>query len=75
MVALPIDLIVVMELQLVGSLGNPHHQYEGLLALVERGTLRPRSLVTREVALDEAGDVLHAMTDFKTTGITVITSF
>jgi propanol-preferring alcohol dehydrogenase len=75
MVALPIDLIVVMELQIVGSLGNPHHQYEGLLALVERGTLRPRSLVTSEVALDEAGGVLQAMTDFRTTGITVIISF
>ena len=75
MVALPIDVIVLMELQIVGSLGNPHSQYPGLLALVERGKVQPKSLVTREVALDEASDILQSMSDFKTVGFNVITRF
>nr|PZN38413.1 MAG: alcohol dehydrogenase [Bacillota bacterium] len=75
MVALPTDLIVSMELEFVGSLGNPHPQYQGLLALVEQGRLKPRSLVSRTVKLEEASDVLQAMSEFRTVGFTVITEF
>jgi D-arabinose 1-dehydrogenase-like Zn-dependent alcohol dehydrogenase len=74
MVALPVDAMVVMELEFVGSLGNPHPDYAGLLALVERGKLQPQSLITRDVALEEASDVLRSMTDFKTVGFNVITA-
>lgn len=75
MVALPVDVMVLMELEFVGSLGNPHPKYAELLALVERGRLNPKALVTREVALEEASNVLQAMTDFKTIGFNVITDF
>jgi D-arabinose 1-dehydrogenase-like Zn-dependent alcohol dehydrogenase len=75
MVALPIDLLIEHELEIVGSMGNPHMYYPNLLALVERGQLNPRSLITAEVGLDGVTGVLHAMTDFATVGFNVITRF
>jgi propanol-preferring alcohol dehydrogenase len=75
MVALPIDFIVTKELRIVGSLGNPHPQYAGLLSLVERGKLRPKSIVAREVSLEEASDVLESMTHYDNAGLSVITCF
>lgn len=75
MVALPTDMMVGMELEFYGSLGNPHPQYAGLLALVEQGKLRPKDLVGRTVSLEEVNEVLQAMTEFRTVGFTVITRF
>jgi threonine dehydrogenase-like Zn-dependent dehydrogenase len=49
--------------------------YPNLLALVERGQVDPRSLITAEVGLDDVTGVLHAMTDFATVGFNVITRF
>jgi propanol-preferring alcohol dehydrogenase len=74
-VALPIDIMTSWELEFVGSLGNPHPNYAGLLALVESGKLRPQSLIGQHLSLESAGEVLASMTDFKTTGINVITEF
>ncbi|GIM47903.1 alcohol dehydrogenase [Collibacillus ludicampi] len=75
MVGLPVDAITAMELEVVGSLGNPHSAYDGLLALIARGKLNPKSLVTREIALDDVSSVLDDMTNFKTFGFNVITEF
>ncbi|WP_018681034.1 zinc-dependent alcohol dehydrogenase family protein [Actinokineospora enzanensis] len=74
-IALPIDLITIAELTVVGSHGNPHTSYPRLLSLVASGRLAPERLVTRTVSLDQAGDVLAAMSDFTTTGLTVIDRF
>jgi len=74
-VGLPINLIVSNELQIYGSAGNPHPNYRGLMALVARGVLKPKSLVTRTVALEEASEVLEKMTNFEITGFHVITKF
>jgi D-arabinose 1-dehydrogenase-like Zn-dependent alcohol dehydrogenase len=75
MVALPIDLMIEHELEFKGSMGNPHMYYPNLLSLVERGRVNPRSLITAEVGLEQATDVLHAMTGFNTVGFTVINRF
>jgi len=40
-VALPVDLLTLLELEVVGSLGNPHARYEELFALVAQRKLRP----------------------------------
>lgn len=72
---LPIDAITSMELEIVGSLGNPLTDYDGLLALIAQGKLNPKSLVSREIALNEVTDVLNDMTNYKTYGFNVITKF
>lgn len=41
----------MMEWEVVGSLGNPHHKYAELLALIASGKLDPSRLVTLEISL------------------------
>jgi D-arabinose 1-dehydrogenase-like Zn-dependent alcohol dehydrogenase len=74
-VALPIDLIVTGEWEIVGSKGNPHPNYAELLTLVARRKLNPARLVTREIALSDVTDTLERMTRFETVGFEVITRF
>jgi D-arabinose 1-dehydrogenase-like Zn-dependent alcohol dehydrogenase len=74
-VSLPLDLLTNLELEVVGSLGNPHPKYAELLQLVAHQKLRPARLVTREIALDEVTDTLERMTRFETIGFEVITRF
>jgi NADPH:quinone reductase-like Zn-dependent oxidoreductase len=74
------DLPLVMGHELGGTVvatgvGNPHVAYPELLGLVERGVLRPASIVGETVALEQAGDVLRAMDRYDTLGFTVITGF
>ncbi|TGU52186.1 alcohol dehydrogenase, partial [Mesorhizobium sp. M00.F.Ca.ET.186.01.1.1] len=75
MVGLPIDAITAMELEIVGSIGNPHAAYEGLLTLIAQGKLNPSSLVSKEVALDDVSGILEDMTNYNTFGFNVITKF
>jgi threonine dehydrogenase-like Zn-dependent dehydrogenase len=71
-IAVPIDMIVMKELTLLGSLGMVPPRYGTMLQLVERGVLRPGSLVSRTVSLEEAGAVLASMDHFGTVGLVVI---
>lgn len=75
MVTLPVDMITAMELEFLGSVGNPHPDFRGLLNLVAAGRLNPRSLVTAEVRLEDASQVLDEMSSFRTVGFHVITTF
>ena len=74
-VGLPVDAITAMELEIIGSIGNPHSDYQGLLNLISSGRLNPRTLVSREVKLSEAGKVLEEMTQYNTLGFNIITDF
>ena len=71
-IALPIDLIVGKELTVVGSHGMHVPRYASMLAMIETGKLNPRTLVSRTIALEQAGEVLAAMDDYATLGIAVI---
>jgi alcohol dehydrogenase len=69
----PMDRVVARELTLLGSHGLAAHAYPPLLDLVVAGRLRPELLVTRELALDDAG---AALADVGVApGIAVITRF
>ncbi|BCJ86829.1 zinc-dependent alcohol dehydrogenase family protein [Effusibacillus dendaii] len=72
MVALPIDLIVQFELQIVGSLGMQAARYPEMLQMVEKGRLRPGDLVTRTISIEEAGQALADMSNFASVGVTVV---
>jgi alcohol dehydrogenase len=69
----PMDRVVALELELLGSHGMAAHAYPELLALVESGRLRPDVLVRRQIPLDEAAAALAEVG--RAPGITVITSF
>ena len=71
--AVPMDLVVARELQVLGSHGMAAHTYPELLGLITAGRLRPQALVTRELALGEAGAALAAVG--RDPGIAVVTRF
>jgi alcohol dehydrogenase len=70
---LPMDRVIGHELAMLGSHGMAAHSYPELLGLISAGRLDPRRLVTRELALDEAGDALAEVG--RRPGIAVVTSF
>jgi propanol-preferring alcohol dehydrogenase len=74
-ISLPMDIIVMQELQISGSCGNPQSDYPNLMGLVANGKLTPAALVSREVGLDDVQGVLQDMDDYKTSGYVIITRF
>lgn len=69
----PMERVVALELELLGSHGMAAHAYPELLALVVSGRLRPDLLVTRELSLADAAQALAEVG--RTPGIAVVTAF
>jgi D-arabinose 1-dehydrogenase-like Zn-dependent alcohol dehydrogenase len=74
-VALPIDRMVLFELQLIASLGMPATRYPSMLQMVEAKKLRPREMITETVGLDGASRVLEQMTTFQNVGVSIINQY
>ena len=74
-VPLPLDHIIEAEIEVAGSVGNPHVDYPRLLALVATGVLRPARIVGQTLPLGQASEVLDAMDSYETLGFSVITGF
>jgi alcohol dehydrogenase len=74
-VALPTDAMTMNEITFHGSRGMPPTRYDELLRMMDRGTVSPAELVTREVSLDALPYRLEAMSDYGTVGIEVVTEF
>ena len=71
--AVPMDRVIALELQVLGSHGMAAHGYPELLGLIAAGRLDPRRLITRELALDDAGAALAEVGTAP--GIAVVTAF
>jgi D-arabinose 1-dehydrogenase-like Zn-dependent alcohol dehydrogenase len=74
-IALPVDLIVFRELEMIGSFGMQAARYPAMLRMVEAGKLHPGKLVTGTVSIERAGGVLDRMSSFDTVGMQVITQW
>src|SRR5216683_1744160 len=74
-VALPIDRMVLFELQLIASLGMPATRYPSMLQMVEAKKLRPREMITETVGLEGASRVLEQMTTFQNVGVSIINQY
>ena len=70
--AIPLDLIIDREIELLGSEGMPPLHYDAMLRMVAAGRLDPGRLVSRTVALEEASAMLAAMDAYDTLGFIVI---
>jgi alcohol dehydrogenase len=70
--AVPMDLVVAHELQVLGSHGMAAHDYPRLLALVASGRLPLGRLVRRRLALDAGPRALAEVGDVAAAGITVL---
>jgi D-arabinose 1-dehydrogenase-like Zn-dependent alcohol dehydrogenase len=74
-VALPIDLMVLKEVSVIGSLGMQAPRFGAMLRMVEAGKLRPGKLVHDRVSIEQAGGVLESMDRFANVGVTVINQY
>jgi len=53
---------------------QPAH-YDEMLRMVTAGRLHPEKLVEQRVPVEKAGDVLQAMSEFATLGVSVINRY
>ena len=74
-IPVPIDRIVQMELQLIGSLGMQAARYPAMLQMVESRKLSPKQMVTQTVGLNKASEILSEMSSFQNVGVTVIDNY
>lgn len=70
--AIPMDLVVARELEILGSHGIQAYKYGALLGMVESGNLALDKLITGTVTLREGMRFLQDMDAHPSTGITVI---
>lgn len=74
--ALPLlDLVYSRQIVLMGTRGMAANRFPALLEMIAAGRLDPARLVTRRIALEEAGAALAAMDRYAGAGITVIDRF
>ena len=74
-VGLPIDKMVMMEIEFKGSLGMQASHYPAMLRMVEAGRLSPKKMVTQTIKLEEASGVIAQMSNFENLGVSVIDRF
>jgi D-arabinose 1-dehydrogenase-like Zn-dependent alcohol dehydrogenase len=68
----PMARVIAWELDLLGSHGMAAADYPAMVALIERGALRPELLVERTIGLDEAARALPGLDRAVVAGITVV---
>ena len=69
---LPMARVISWELDVLGAHGMAAADYPGMLALIERGDLRPQDLIERVIGLDEASALLPAFDTASPAGMTMI---
>lgn len=74
-IGIPVDAMLFQELSFVASLGCPTTSYPGLLSMVASGALKPDRLIDRSVDIGGVNEVLTRMSDYRTSGFNVITSW
>lgn len=70
--ALPMDLVVAKELEILGSHGIQAHRYPAILEMIRTGELKPERLVGRTIRLEEAVSALPSMDRDSSVGITIV---
>lgn len=73
--AIPINLVIANELEVLGSHGMQAHKYPEMFELIEQGKLEPEKLIGKTVSLEESIEELMSMNDFKGKGVSVINEF
>jgi D-arabinose 1-dehydrogenase-like Zn-dependent alcohol dehydrogenase len=72
MLPIPADMLVGMELSIVGSYGMQARCYPEMLTMMAAGVINPGKLVKEEVNMDEVSSVLERMSDYNTLGYSVL---
>jgi len=74
-IALPIDLMMIRELEFLSGFGMAGHRFGTMLNMIKAGRLDPGRIVSRRIGLVQAGDALKAMESYETLGVVVIDQF
>jgi alcohol dehydrogenase len=70
-----LDLVYSRQIEIIGTRGMAAHRFPTLFEMIADGRLDLGGLVSREIALSEAGAALAAMDGYTGAGISVITQF
>ena len=73
--AVPMDLVVANELEILGSHGMQAHEYDRMLQMIAVGKLEPARLIGKTITLREAARDFSQQESFATVGVTVINDF
>ncbi len=73
--AIPMDLVIAKELEIIGSHGMQAHKFPEMFEMIKSGKLQPEKLIGRTVDLEQSTEILMNMDKFTETGVTVIDSF
>jgi len=73
--AVPMDLVIAHELEIVGSHGMQAHRYTDMMAMIEAGFLTPEQMLGQQITLSQSIAALTDMNSFDSLGTTVITDF
>ncbi len=73
--AIPMARVIGYELEIRGSHGMAAHRYDAVFSMMAAGRLDPGRLIQHRISLAESIDALVDMGRFKSSGVTVITSF
>jgi alcohol dehydrogenase len=71
-VAVPIDMVIARELEILGSHGMQAYRYPEMLKMIGDGRLRPGRLIGRTIALDDAPNALANLNTDTGVGISII---
>ncbi|MFD7585674.1 alcohol dehydrogenase catalytic domain-containing protein [Kitasatospora sp. NPDC059811] len=74
-VALPVDVMMVKELEFLSAFGMQGQRFGTMLNMIAAGRLDPGRIVSRTVGLHEASEVLESLETYGPTGVVVIDSF
>ncbi|MFD5084517.1 alcohol dehydrogenase catalytic domain-containing protein [Kitasatospora sp. NPDC058406] len=74
-VALPVDVMMVKELEFLSAFGMQGQRFGTMLNMIAAGRLAPGRIVSRTVGLHEASEVLESLETYGPTGVVVIDSF
>jgi len=73
--ALPMDLVLAHELEILGSHGMQAYKYSDMLAMISAGKLQPQKLIGKTITLEQSLTALVDMHSFQGTGVAVIDRF
>ena len=68
----PMARVIAWEIDVLGSHGMAASDYPGMMALIERGTLRPQRLIERTIGLGEAAALLPGFDRAVVAGMTMV---
>lgn len=74
-VSLPIDMMVLAEIQFTGSASMPTSRYPAMLGMVARKKISPKALVTETIPIEKAFGVIEQMSKFQNIGMSVVNKF